>query len=172
MKKFGITLESLDQKIDNKIDVLDLKIDKLEKKIDSKIDILDKKIDRKIDILDRKIDSKIDILDKKIDAKFDAFLGKLDQRFNALEEKIEDNTSSIQFLIEHAVMREELRPIIREEIDARLIPMESRLLLAIDAMMGKHRTFEEEVLAGRYRQDQFDFRLGAVEQRIGLTNAV
>ena len=90
------------------------------------LEVLDQKIDAKIVFLDQKIDKLIIKLDQKFDG--------IDQRFDTLEQKVEDNTTSFQFLIEHTVMREEMYQAIDERLDSRLIPMESRLLAAIDGI--------------------------------------
>lgn len=106
----------------------------------------------------------LESLDKKIDSKIGALLKSIQGSLRSLDEKIENNTTSIQFLLEHAVMREELRPIIREEISF----VESRLISYMESFIGQSRTLEEEVLAGRYRDEQLDRRVGVLEQTIGF----
>lgn len=119
----------------------------------------------------RKPVTTIEGLDKKIDHKFDKFSQILEHIQGSIEvlvkkvaentSTIDDNTSSIQFLIGNALMRDEVRQIVREEI----APVESRLLAAMNVIIGKHQKTGEEVLG-------HDYRIARLETTIGLGTAV
>ena len=134
------------------------------------------------------LDSKIDRMDQKFDAKFDLFIqtlgnfkktidqrfDKVDRRFDLLEEKVIQNTSSIDDIIENtqyilgsAITRDDVRQIVKDTIE----PVEFRLLSAMDVIIGKHLTFEGEVLAVHYNNKELNRRVGIIEQTIGLPNA-
>lgn len=136
MKKSVATIESLDKKFDQ---------------IDFKFDQIDQKFDKFGQILEN------------IQGSIEGLVKKVAENTQSIEKNtlaIDDNTSSIEFLIEHAVMKDELGPIIKEEIDARLIPMESRLMAAIDGMLGKNKTMDDEVLAHTHRIDRLEKFVG------------
>ncbi len=68
---------------------------------------------------------------------------------------------SVDFLVENAVMRVDVRQIVREEI----APVESRLISVMERFMGDHKTVKEEVLA-------HDYRIRRLEVAVGIRTSV
>lgn len=94
------------------------------------------------------LDKKFDQNDQRFD-KFGQILEHIQGSIEVLVKKIkentlaiDDNTSSIQHLIEGALMRDELQPILNHEI----IQSESRMISHMEGFIRRHITMEEEVL--------------------------
>lgn len=68
---------------------------------------------------------------------------------------------SVDFLVDRAVMRDDVRQIVREEI----APVESRLISVMERFMGDHKTVKEEVLA-------HDYRIRRLEVAVGIRTSV
>lgn len=134
----------------------DVTLEGLVKKVDSKIDALASVVERITGTLD-KMDQRFDSLEQKVDENTSLI--------ELLKKKVDDNTSSIEFLVEHAITREEASLMMDRKLDEKLIPMESRLLATMDVIVGKHQTFEIDVLAHTYKIDR-------LEQAVGVSGAM
>ncbi len=152
MKKSVATIEGLDQKFE------------------TKFELMDQKFDLKFEQMDRKFDVKFD----RMDQKFGRILEQIQGSIQVLAKKVDENTSSIddiientQYLMGSAVTQDDVRQIVHDEIT----PVTSELHSAMDVIMGKHQTFEGEVLAVQYNNEQLYKRVGIIEQTIGLPNA-
>lgn len=84
-------------------------------------------------------------------------MGVMQVKVDDIHVNMNDIQSNVEFLVKHAVMKEDVRQIVQEEI----APVESRLLAAIDAIAHKQERFEGEVLA-------HDYRISSLERSVGL----
>ncbi|MCX6714942.1 MAG: hypothetical protein NTX72_03940 [Candidatus Uhrbacteria bacterium] len=82
---------------------------------------------------------------------------KISESLDRMQENAKDVQKNVEFLVVNAVMRDEVRQIVREEI----APVESRLLAAMDVIIGKHQIMEGEVLG-------HDYRIGKLESTVGF----
>lgn len=81
---------------------------------------------------------------------------KIEEMHREFGSNIHSLQTSVDFLVGNAVMREELGP----AIEAKIKPMESRIIAAIDEITGKNRNIEDEQLAHTYRIDRLEKHVG------------
>lgn len=98
---------------------------------------------------------------KKMQSSMDQRFEKSEQRSNSLERNMEDIQKNVEYLVANAVMKDDVRQIVREEMKPIMAP----LYATMDLVVHKHQTFEGEVLAHGYR-------IGVIEKTLGLPNMV
>ncbi|MEK7451843.1 MAG: hypothetical protein AAB664_00740 [Patescibacteria group bacterium] len=94
-------------------------------------------------------------------------VGTLKSDVGTLKHEMSSIQESVEFLVEHAVMKEDVRQIVREEI----YPIRTELFSAMDVIIGNNQKFEGESLALRHHHDLLDHRVRIIEQKIGLPKA-
>lgn len=142
MKKSAITLESLNTTIES-----------LDKKFDQVLE--------HIQVLSNKVEGNTQSIVQNTQSIVQNTLAIAKNTLGIVQNTlgIDDNTSSIQHLIESALMRNELQPIIHHEITQS----ESRMISHMEGFIRRHITMEEEVLI-------HGAKIRVIEQVLGLPN--
>lgn len=127
-----LTIERVEQRLNEKIDELDqrinAKVDELDQRINDKVDELDQRINDKVDELDQRINDKVDALDQRLNDKIDEVDQRLSNEIDDLEQRMTDKIDEVDQRLNNKI------DTVETTLNERITTVETTLNTKIDTV--------------------------------------
>lgn len=142
-----LTIERVEQRLNEKIDELDerinAKVDELDQRINDKVDELDQRINDKVDELDQRLNDKIDEVDQRLSDEIDDLEQRMTDKIDEVDQRLNNKIDTVETTLNERITTVETT--LNTKIDTVEKTLNERITTVQTELTNKINTVETEL---------------------------